>query len=66
MNKTITILVMPDGKTKIETHGYTGSACRDASRFLEEAMGVGTVERLKHEYFIDDHTTHQQEEELQC
>ena len=54
MTKTITIIVAPDGKTKIETDGYTGSSCRDASRFLEDTLGTGTVERLKDEYFCDE------------
>jgi len=66
MNKTITITVAPDGKTKIETHGYTGSTCREASRFLEDALGVGTVERLKTEYFLDENHNLQQEERIQC
>ena len=54
MNKTITIIVAPDGKTKIETDGFTGSSCREASRFLEDAIGTGIVERLKAEYFHDE------------
>jgi len=66
MNKTITMIVAPDGKTKIETHGYTGSDCRDATRFLEDAIGVGTVERLKHEYFVEDRHNSNQEKDLQC
>ena len=66
MNKTITIIIAPDGKTKIETHGYTGSSCREASRFLEDALGTGTVERLKSEYFIDENTNLQNEEQTLC
>jgi len=66
MNKTITIIVAPDGKTKIETHGYTGPDCRDATRFLEGTIGIGTVERLKAEYFIDDCHNLNQENDLQC
>ena len=66
MNKTITIIVAPDGKTKIETNGYTGSSCREASRFLEDALGVGTVERLKNEYFLEENTNLQHKERIQC
>ncbi|MCL2306006.1 MAG: DUF2997 domain-containing protein [Planctomycetaceae bacterium] len=66
MNRTITIIVTPDGKTKIETHGYTGSPCRDASRFLEDALGFGTVERLKDEYFLEDNHNLQHKETIQC
>ena len=42
MTKTIEIIVSPTGQTKIETKGFSGSACRDASRFLEEALGIKT------------------------
>ena len=66
MNKTITIIVAPDGKTKIETNGYTGSSCREASRFLEDALGVGTVERLKSEYFLEETHNLQHKEQIQC
>ena len=66
MNKTITIIVAPDGKTKLETDGFTGSACREASKFLEDALGVGTVERLKAEYFLDENHHLQHKEQTPC
>jgi hypothetical protein len=66
MNKTITIIVSPDGKTKIETDGYTGSSCREASRFLEDALGIGTVKRLKDEYFLEENRNLQNKEQCQC
>lgn len=37
--KTIEILVSPTGETSIQTKGFTGSGCRDASQFIEEALG---------------------------
>ena len=66
MSKTITIIVAPDGKTKLETDGFTGSSCREASRFLEDALGVGTVERLKPEYFLEENHNLQHKERIQC
>ena len=48
--KTIEIIVSPTGQTKIETKGFAGSSCRDASRFLEEALGQRTGEQLKAEF----------------
>ena len=51
MTKTITITVAPDGKTKVETQGYTGSACREASKFIEAALGLKTAEQFKPEYY---------------
>jgi hypothetical protein len=44
--KTIEITVRPDGQTSVETKGFSGPSCRDASRFLEEALGRRTDEQL--------------------
>ncbi len=38
--KTIEITVDPAGNTRVETKGFTGPSCRDASRLLERALGV--------------------------
>ena len=48
--KTINVIVAPDGKTRVETKGYTGSACRAASRSFEQALGQQTTELLKPEF----------------
>ena len=49
-SKTIEVVVSPNGQTKLETKGFAGSACRDASKFLEAALGPSTEERLTAEY----------------
>ena len=54
MRKTIEILVSPEGKSKIETQGFTGSAGREASRFVEQALGQKTESQLKPEYHARD------------
>jgi Protein of unknown function (DUF2997) len=51
MTRIIEIIVSPSGQTKIETKGFTGSSCRDASRFLEEVLGVKTEDRLTAEFY---------------
>lgn len=60
--KKIEILITPDGKTSIQTLGFTGSSCRDASRFLEQALGQRLQENLTAEFHqtqtADEH--HQQ------
>ena len=48
--KTIEVIVAPDGQTKLETKGFVGSQCRDASKLLEAALGKATEERLTAEY----------------
>ena len=48
--KVIEITVTPTGETKIETRGFQGVSCRDASRFLEQALGQRTSEQLTAEF----------------
>jgi hypothetical protein len=42
--KTIEITVSPKVETRVETRGFTGASCREASRFVEEALGRATAE----------------------
>ena len=51
MTKTIEVIVSPAGETKIETRGYQGSGCRDATRLLEAALGQVVHERSKPEIY---------------
>ncbi len=37
--KTIEIVVSPTGETRVETKGFSGPSCRDASKFIEAALG---------------------------
>jgi hypothetical protein len=37
--KTIEIIVSAKGGTTVQTRGFAGSSCRDASRFIAEALG---------------------------
>ena len=48
--KTIEILVAPDGRTTVQTKGFSGPECRQASESLERALGVRTSERLTAEF----------------
>ncbi len=48
--KIIEITVSPDGETKVETRGFTGGECREASRFVEQALGRRTAEALTAEF----------------
>ena len=58
--KTIEITVGPKGETTVETKGFTGGECRDASKFIERALGVRTAEALTAEF----HQGHQAGEQL--
>ena len=48
--KTIEIIVSPTGETRVETKGFTGSECRDASKLIEQALGARQSERLTAEF----------------
>ena len=39
-DRTIEIIIFPAGQTRITTRGYTGTACKDATRELERALGI--------------------------
>jgi hypothetical protein len=51
MNKIIEIIVSPTGETRLETKGFTGEECREASKFVEHALGVATGEQLTGDVF---------------
>lgn len=48
--KTIEITFLPNGQSRVETKGFVGGECREASRFLEQALGQSTHESLKPEF----------------
>lgn len=51
MARVIEIIVSPTGETTVQTRGYAGTDCLQASRFLEQALGVKTGERRTSEYY---------------
>ena len=51
MSQTIEVIVSPAGETKIETKGYEGARCQEASKFLEQALGLVTAEQKTSEFY---------------
>ena len=51
LNRTIEIIVAANGQTRLETKGFTGSNCREASRFLEQALGRQTAEQFTGDFY---------------
>lgn len=51
MTRSIEITVSPDGKARIETKGFIGSDCRQASKFVEQALGQTLGEKLTNEFY---------------
>ena len=56
--KTIEIIVSPNGQSCVETKCFVGGECREASRFIETALGKTTSETLTAEY----HQTYSQQQ----
>ena len=50
MTKLIEIIVSPTGETNVETKGFSGSECREASKFIEQALGQRTDEQVTAEF----------------
>jgi len=48
--KTIEVTISPQGETRIETKGFAGTECQQASKPLEEALGQRQSEQLTAEY----------------
>jgi hypothetical protein len=51
MPQIIEVTISPQGETTVQTKGFAGSTCQDASKFLEQALGVSTGERKTSEFY---------------
>ena len=49
--RIIEITVDNKGQSKVETRGFTGGECREASKFIEQALGQRTDEMLTAEFY---------------
>jgi Protein of unknown function (DUF2997) len=54
--RTIEITVDPKGGTVVRTVGFSGPECREASRFVERALGRATAEALTPEFYRERST----------
>ena len=61
MSRIIEVIVSPTGETNIQTKGYSGGDCLQASKFLESALGVVAAERKTPEFFNTTQANQQQE-----
>ncbi len=50
MSKIIEMIVSPTGETRVETKGFAGEDCREASKSLEAALGIRTTEQMTAEF----------------
>ena len=52
--RTIRVIISPKGEVTVDSKGFTGSSCRDGTKFIEEALGTRTNETLKAEFHQTD------------
>jgi hypothetical protein len=59
--KIIEITISPKGETRVQTKGFAGADCQQASRFLEQALGQRTKEQLTAEFHQSTNPVQQQQ-----
>lgn len=59
--RIIEVIVSPDGETNVQTKGYVGNACIQASQFLEQALGITTKDQKTGEFYKSGEVQQQQE-----
>jgi hypothetical protein len=51
MARVIEVVVSPTGEVTTQTKGYAGAECQQASKWLEQALGIVTQDRKTAEFF---------------
>ena len=57
MKQEIEVTISPAGAVQVVTRGFVGPSCRDASQFLERALGVRGRETLAPEFHQSQETS---------
>ena len=57
--KSINVVIGLNGEVEISAEGYKGSSCAEASKFLEEALGLSTDKRTKKPEWFQQETVKQ-------
>ena len=55
--RTLRFKIHQDGKVEETAEGFTGSSCNDATKNLENALGVVKVMNKKSEAFVTNQTS---------
>ena len=51
MPRIIEVIISPTGETTVQTKGFAGGDCLEASKFLESALGPVATEHKTAEYY---------------
>jgi hypothetical protein len=58
--KVIEVIVDPKGGISLEIKGFAGTGCRDATKQLEQALGIVTRDSATPDLFLANRQTQQQ------
>jgi hypothetical protein len=58
LTQIIEVIFSSTGATRIQTLGFSGSCCQDASRFLERALGTCVIEQRTAEFYEATNNQH--------
>lgn len=47
----IEVIIEQDGSTVVQTSGFKGKACQDATKQLEQALGITTSDKKLPEFY---------------
>ncbi len=62
--KTIEIIVSQEGKTSVQTKGFSGASCREASQFIEQALGTRVGEQVTAEFYQTESVRESQQQRI--
>jgi hypothetical protein len=48
--RIIEVVVSPQGETTVQTKGFVGTECLQASKWLEQALGIATADSKTAEF----------------
>ena len=51
MARIVEVIVSPQGETTVQTKGFAGAECQQASKWLEEALGIVAREQKTAEFY---------------
>ena len=49
--RVVEIIISPQGQARVQTRGFVGTACQEASKFIEQTLGQRLEERLTAEFY---------------
>lgn len=61
MSRVIEVIVSPQGEATVQTKGFAGGECLQASKFLEQALGLATADHKTEEFYIPAQSQQHQE-----